>query len=97
MFIPSYLISLDLVVPTHWGHPMPLMVSLQPFLIRTLILPWVTVSIKEGPAPLKLFPLSVACIQDMACLLLFPNLFTTIFPNLLIFHIRSLVLQLLQH
>ena len=39
MFIPSYLISLDLVVPTHQRHPILPKISLEPFLISTLILP----------------------------------------------------------
>ena len=98
MFIPFYLIFLDLVVPMHPGHLMPLMVSLELSLIRMLNLPWAMVSLRVGLAPLALFPLSVARIQDTTCLLIFPNLlFTTLLPNLLIIYIHSLVLQLLQH
>ena len=108
MFIPSYLISLDLVVLMHQGHLMPPTVSLDLFHIYTLILLWVIVSLREGPTPPALFPLPEACIQDMACLtpfpndilrcqgLIFPNLFTPIFLNLLTIRIRKPVLQLLQ-
>ena len=56
------------------------------------------VSLREGPAPLALFPLQVACIQDTACLILFPNLLlTSMLPKLTIILIRSLVPHLLQH
>ena len=93
IFIPSYLIFLDPVVPTHRVHLMLPTVSLELSLIRMLNLPWAMVSLREGPAPPALFPLQVARIQDKACLLLFPNLlFTTLLPNLLIIHIHSLVL-----
>ena len=96
IFIPFYLIFLDLMVPMHQGNLMSPTVSLELFLIHMLILPWVMVFLREGPAPPALFPLPVACIQDTACLLLFPNpLFTIMLPNLPIIHIPSLVLHLL--
>ena len=97
MFILFYLTFLDPVMPIHWGHLMPPRVSLELSLIHTPNLPWVMVFLGGEAAPPALFPLLVARLQDMACLLFLPNLrFTTLLPNLIIIHIHSLVLQLLQ-
>ena len=98
MFTPFYLIFPDPVVPTHWWHLMLWTVSLELSLIHMPNLPWVMVFLGEGAAPPALFPLSVAHIQDTACLLFWPNLLVTILlPIPLIIRICSLVLQLLQH
>lgn len=50
-----------------------------------------------GENPPALFPLPVACIQNMTCLLLFPNLLTTMLPNFRIIRIYVLVLLLLRN
>ena len=98
MFIPFYLIFLDPMVPMHPGASHAI-----DSIIGALSNPYAQPPLgygfpHGGPTPPALFPLPVAHIHDMTCLLFFPNLlFTTLLPNLLIICIHNLVLHLLQH
>ena len=57
MFIPFYLIFLDLVALTPQGNLTLSMVSLELFLIHMLNLLWAMASLREGPTPPASFPL----------------------------------------